>query len=352
MKYKSLILTAVLALACAFGATAQTNTPLPVKGTLDIKFNSRVAKGQADTYSVAINVANSALFSGTITDTPLVMGGVMGNTVKQGRSLSYSIDCDVVNPKNPKQTRNVGRMNGIVPIALDGTYRYDTGSLEVSILPMGNAGGFTSKFGGTALGKPLNRPSNWFEKLKCEATSITRSVNGKTMTVILKKYDRMDFKQHVIGAGPVQIYQPVTVNGEMLYDYEKECWFFNNVTMQYADGGNIKIDRLSGTVRYVKSPQYKSNGESEYQFDIRVNEPPPNVSAAFETKASDESSFFETDTTVPALTGLMKYKDTVRGVTLASAVTVDLVGNNISKQQLMALTKIIIFSSVVPMNAD
>jgi hypothetical protein len=167
------------------------------------------------------------------------------------------------------------------------------------------------------------------------------------MTVALKKYDKMDFRQHVIGAGPVQIYQPVTVNGEMLYDYDKSCWFFNNVTMQYAEGGVIKIDRLNGTIRWDKKT-------SEYQFDVRVNEPPPKDNAAFETAAaSDESSFFETDTTVPALTGTMKYKDSVRGdVTLASLVTIDLRGNNITKQQVMSLCKIIVFSSVVPMNSD
>jgi hypothetical protein len=84
-----------------------------------------------------------------------------------------------------------------------------------------------------------------------------------------------------------------------------------------------------------------------------VNEPPPKDNAAFDTKVSDESAFFETDSTVPALTGSMKYKDSTRGdVTLASLVTIDLAGNNISKQQVMSLCKIIVFSSVVPMNSD
>jgi hypothetical protein len=211
---------------------------------------------------------------------------------------------------------------------------------------MGNAGGFTSKFTGTAAGKPMNRPANWMENLKLQTVNITRTVNGKTTTVALKKYDKMQFMQHVLAAGPVSLYQNVTVNGEMLYDYDKECWFFNNVTMQYAENNLVKIDRLSGTIRWDK----KNN---EYQFDVRVNEPPPSATAAFETAATDESAFFETDTTVPALVGTMKYKDAKRGdTTMASNVTIDLQGNNISKQQVMALSKIIIFSSVVPMNSD
>lgn len=339
-----------LLMAVAVSAMAQTNTPMPVKGTLDIQYKSRQnaqsTKGVKDVYTLSVNVANSALFQGTILDQPQIIDGWVSKKVVQPRVLTYDIACDVVNPKNPAQTRNVGAMKGSVPISSEGIYQYDRGTLEVAVLPMGNAGGFTSKFGGTAEGKPLARPSNWMETLKCNAVSITRTVNGKTTTVVLKKYDKMDFRQHVIAAGPVQIYQPVTVNGEMLYDYDKECWFFNNVTMQYADNNLMKVDRLSGTIRWDK----KGN---EYNFDVRVNEPPPGANAAFEQKASDESSFFESDTTVPALSGTMKYKDSKRGdTTLSSQVTIDLMGNNLTKQQVMAMSKIIIFSSVVPMNSD
>lgn len=345
-------------LASLLVASAQTNGPAPtIKGTINIKYNTRTlaqpTKGVKDLYTLNINVANSVLFNGTIADQPQIIEGMWNKAVTQPRVLIYDIGCDVVNPRNPAQTKNVGRLFGNVPISSDGTYQYDKGTLEMSVLPMGNAGGFTSKFTGSALGKPMNRPANWMDNLKREAVNITRSVNGKTMTVILKKYDKMAYQPTVLAAGPVAIYQTVMVNGEMLYDYEKYSWFFNNVTVQYPENGVIKIDRLSGTVRWVESPQRKTNGEGEYQFDIRVNEPPPNTAAAF-APASDESAFFETDTTIPALTGTMKYKDTiVRGdITTSSVVTVDLTGNNLSKQQTMVLAKMIIFSAVVPMNAD
>jgi hypothetical protein len=354
MKLK-LLLAAALAIM-SMQVYAETNSPTFIKGTVDIRYNSRNSetptKGVQDVYSLDVNVANSAHFAGKITDTPLIIEGVFSKSVTQARSLYYDIGCDVVNPKNPSQTKNVGRMYGRVPIEESGAYRYDRGNLEVSVLPMGNAGGFNSKFAGSALGKPLVRPANWLDNLKRDAVNITRSVNGKTMTVTLKKYDKMEFRQHVLGAGPVQIYQPVTVNGEMLYDYDKFSWFFNNVTVQYAVGTSVKIDRLSGTIRWVESPQRKTNGEGEYQFDIRVNEPAPSESAAF-APAADENAFFETDSTIPALVGSMKYKDTLRGeTTLASRVTIDLTGNNLTKQQTMVLCKLIVFSAVVPMNAD
>ena len=94
---------------------------------------------------------------------------------------------------------------------------------------------------------------------------------------------------------------------------------------------------------------------AEYQFDIRINEPLPNENSSFSPPASgdDESAFFTTDNSVPGLTGTMKYQDTLRGDdTLASAVSIDLTGNNITKQQNMVLCKMVIFASVIPMNSD
>lgn len=338
-------------------AMAQTNGPaLTIKGTIEIKYNTRQlpvpTKGVKDVYRLNINMFNSIIFAGQITDLPQIIEGMFSKSVTQPRVITYDIGCDVINQKNPAQVKNVGRMFGMVPIMSDGSYQYDKGNLEISVLPISNAGGFTSKFGGVAYGKPLNRPANWLDTFKKEAVNITRLVNGKPTTVIIKKYDKMEYKQHNIAAGPAAIYQSLTINGEMLYDYEKYAWFFNNVTVQYADNGVVKIDRLSGTIRWVESPQRKTNGEGEYQFDVRVNEPPPSIGAAF-APPSDESAFFEVDTTTPALTGTMKYKDILSGeTTVASTVTVDLTGQSLNKQQMMFLGKLIIFSAVVPMNSD
>lgn len=70
--------------------------------------------------------------------------------------------------------------------------------------------------------------------------------------------------------------------------------------------------------------------------------------------ATDEAAFFQTDSTIPGLTGTMKYKDVIVGddnVT-DSAVTIDLVGNKLTKQQIMSLCKLLVFESIVPMNSE
>ena len=354
MKKTSIIAAVLLA---AVAATAQTNSSTFIRGTLDIQYNTKAsdspAKGVKDVYKLNVNVDNSALFHGTISDLPQIMEGYFSKSVTQPRSVYYDLAVDLCNPRNPAQTKNVGRLYGPVPINSDGVYNYDSGALLMDIIPIGSGLGLTSKFAGNAAGKPMNRPVGWLDKLQRQAVSITRSVNGKTMTVVLKKYDKMEFRQTVLAAGPVQIYSRATLNGELLYDYDKNCWFFNNVTVQYEDAGTSKSDRLAGTIRWVEDPNRKVNGLGEYQFDVRVNEPQVSEAAAFDAKPSDESAFFDTDTKIPGLSGTMKYKDTLRGDdTLASSVMIDLTGNNLSKQQTMVLFKTIILASVVPMNSD
>lgn len=362
----SLIVSSVL---FVFTASAQTNSPLFIKGTMNINFNTHQnppgTRGIQDVYNININVANSAVFHGKMTDRPQIIDGWITKKIVQARSLKYDIDCDVVNPKNVSQTKNIGHMYGMVPISSDGVYNYESGSLVIDILPMGNAGGFTSKFSGTAAGKPLIRPANWTDTIR-ETVNISRLVNGKPMTVSLKRYDKMEFRNVVLAQGPVQIYQPVTVNGTMLYDYDKKCWFFNNFTVSYAEGQNIKLDRIAGTIRWVPDARRAENGIGEYDFDIRVNEPVPTDNSAVFAAPADESSFFASDSTIPGLIGTMKYKDSIDpstvnasedptgddAVTTVSAVTIDLKGDNINKQQLMVLNKVVIFASVIPMNSD
>jgi hypothetical protein len=243
-----------------------------------------------------------------------------------------------------------------VNIATSGEYNY-SGGLGFSVLD--RMAGSDSKFSGVAAGKPLVRPPNWMETLQRQTINITRSVNGKIMTVSLKKYDKMEFRSVVIAAGPIPLYPDTTVNGEMLYDYEKNTWFFNNMNVNYAStnlsGENIiRSDRISGTIRYIEDDARKTNGKSEYQFDIRVNEPIVSESTALASpKVVDESAFFASDNSAVGLFGTMKYQDSIKNdVTLTSAVDINLYGVGITKQQLMILNKIIIFTSIVPMNAD
>lgn len=372
---KTLIIAMLTAVASC--AVAQiTNVPTFIRGTMNIQFNSQNSDtpvpGIKDVYTLNINVDDSTIFHGTISDTPQIISGWISKAITQPRSLNYNVDCDVINPKirpvdpsNPRSVKNIGSLHGIVPISSGGTYNYDTSSLVMDILPMGNSGGGTWKYSGVTSGHALSRPANWMDTLQSIPVTISRSINGRTTAVTLAKYDKMDFRQHILAEGPIQVYQPITVNGEMLYDYVKKCWFFKDFTIQYNQNGNIKVDNITGTIRWVPDPHRASNGLGGYDFDVRVNEPPPNTDSAF-GGPSNESDFFTTDTTVPGISGTMKYKDTLKtstvdvagdptgdnATTLASSVTIDLTGNNITRQQTMALFKIIIFSSVVPMNSD
>lgn len=354
MKLKTIMLTIAILATTMIGAMAQpTNASFGIKGDINIKYNTRTAAivpGVVDVYTFNINMGNRALFVGTITDRPQIISGMFSKEVTQKRMLTYNIDLSLFNPKNISETKKTGRMYGEVDVDSDGTYRYDQGKLVVDILPSGKAAGFTSKFSGTAVGKPMNRPANWLDTAKLKTMNITRSVGGKSTTVLLKRYDKMDFNQCILAAGPVGNYQAVTLNGSMIYDYDKECWFVNNVTAQYVDDSNVvKIDRIGGTIKWIEG-----NNGGEYQFDVRVNEPLAAEAATFDNSTSDESAFFESDSTIPALVGTMKYTDTksATGKTLASSVKVDLNGHLLSKQQTMVMCKMIMFAAVVPMNAD
>ena len=357
MKTKLFIVSLVLGLSNLFAQTAAPAAPQTfIKGDMAIKFNTRTQvdssgkprKDVVDVYTMNVNVSNSALFRGSIIARP-TLTGMTG--VSQTGQLVFELDCDVVNPSNPSQTRNIGKLYGTTPVDKNNVYRFADGTARINVFGMGTAKGFESKFGGLALGKPPVQ-TGVFSKMKQEAISVARNIKGKSAAITVTKYDKMEFQSHVLAAGPVQIYPEVTVNGILVYDYGRTAWHFQNVTVAYAvDGKNLK-DNLSGNIRWIETPNRKTTGEGEYQFDIRVNEPPPSEASVF-AAAADESSFFATDDLNPALVGSMKYKDVMSGGTVtSSAVQINLTGNKLTKQQVMYLTKLLLLSTVVPINAE
>lgn len=353
------IVTILTGFSLATLVFAQT-TPTPdifIKGDAAIKFNTRTntdsdgkpKEGVADRYTLSVNVANSVLFHGSIESTPYIKK-LVGSS--QLAHLDYTIECDVVNPKNPSQTKNVGRLFGRVPVDDKNVYQFNDGNLKMAIFAVGTAKGFESTFKGLALGKAPSNSEGFLAKLKNEALNVTKMVNGKSVALAVTKYDKMEFKDHVLGAGPVQIYPDVTLNGGLIYDYGRTAWYFDKVSAAYAVDGRQYFDKLTGNIRWIESPNRAANGEGEYQFDIRVNEPPQTEAAAFSGPA-DESAFFATDDAIPALTGTMKYKDTLNGdATISSVITIDLKGNKLTKQQAMYLAKLLFVSFVVPLNSD
>ena len=326
---------------------AAPQKPLAITGTMGIQFATRSASRNAnsvDTYSLDVNIANSAIFKGTITAKPVVKQMVGAN--KMGR-LSYSLDALVVNPNNPTQTKDVGRLFGDVPVDDKNVYRFEEGFLKISVLPIGQAKGFESKFSGIAIGKPPL--VSGVAKVKQDTL---RLVSGKGGAVTLKNYDVMRFQNIVLAAGPVQIYPEVTVAGDMVYDYDRSIWYFKNVTFTYGVNGQRLYDTLTGTIRWIEDPNRKTNGQGRYDFDVRVNEPPPSENAVF-AGTSDEASFFTSDDSIAGLTGNISYKDSMNGdVVLSSAVKIDLKSNKLNKQQVMCLSKLLFFVMTVPFNAE
>lgn len=350
----SIAFVGLSALTSAQNLAPATKLPsYPISGTLSIKYTSRLnpdKDGFADVYTLKINAANSALFKGNITFVPFVSNTLGAN---QNSRVTFDMDLDVINPANIAQTRNVGKLFGSAPIDRQNVYHFDEGGgVKIAVLPIGAARGFESRFNGLALAKPPTKTSLWSSATKAvqEAVKLTSSKGG---SITLTKYDKMTFQNHVLPAGPVQIYPETTVNGVLFYDYGRSAWHFNNVTFNYRTAdGRPNSDTLTGSIRWVESPARKSNGEGEYVFDIRVNEPLPSETAIFNAVA-DESAFFETDTSIPSLTGSMKYKDTFsNGTVVASEVLVDLKSNNLTKQQVVYLAKLLLLSSVVPLNAE
>lgn len=339
MKNKFLSILALATIGFFYSPVlAQTSPNTFVKGDLNIRFETRQKSGVenvTDKYNLNINVNNSTIFKGLIESRPQI-NGTFG--VNQTAQLSYDVDTDIVNPNNPAQTRNVGKVLGVVPVTENNIYQYSNGSAKINVFGMGAARGFESKFGGQALGKPPVKSG--FEALKQDAMKL---VNGKGASISITKYDKMEFQNINLPAGPVAIYPEVQINGVLLFDYIRSAWYFQNIIVTYAQDGKRMQDNITGNIRWVKDT---------YIFDVKVNEPALSETAVFAATA-DESAFFATDDVNPSLTGSMKYKDTMSGDrVIASNVSVDLIGNKLTKQQTMYLVKMLFLVSVVPFNAE
>lgn len=343
-----------------FAILAQAVTAEGIKGTLGIRYNTRTQQdekgnpkpGVKDQYVCDMALGDTVVIQGDIQHLPTLFSRVMGSET-QGAQLTYNLSLILRNPTNLSQTVNVGKLVGMVPIDRNGAYDYGKGNLRVAVNTTGRVAGFDSKFNGVAYGKPPKNQS-MAEEAKKQARTMQRKYQGKTVSLTLTNYDVMRFSDLVMAAGPVKSFPEVTLNGEMLYDYERNAWLFNGVTMAYQDGDKSVVDKLTGNIKWAEDPQRKVNGLGEYQFDIRVNEPEQAAGEAAAFQASqDESAFFAVDNTIPALTGTAKYKDQIQGEDVVkSDVQIDLVGNKLSRPQIVALGKLVWLVCVVPMNAE
>lgn len=366
VRSRNAVLVPALALVLAAGSVARaqesTDTRLTkddvIAGTMDIDFKTRTnpdrsgdlkegspAAGVSDSYKFDLNVAETTEFTGEIQRTPKLYSRVLGRN-KQDAKLYYNVTLNVLNPRDLKQKRTVGKWVGTVPVdPASGAYDLAGGAagnespLRVSVDAVGRAAAFQDNFGGRLMGKS--------EKKDALGTSLYKRVVGdKTVEVKVTKSDPLRFEGVQLAKGPVETYPKTTVNGRLDYDYETGNYYADNIKFNYTLDGKEVSDTLTGTIKWVEANDRATSGKGHYDFNLRFNEEanktPSSEAKAFE-KLSDEEAFFAVDNSVPSLTGKVEYVDTfIPGGTTPSAskVTYHLNANKLTKQQVVNFFKL------------
>lgn len=325
------------------------NQPGAISGTVNIAFNTRTrvdAKGKPevgakDVYDVALSVGKTTEFKGKVERQPLLTSSVLGREQQAGQ-FYYALNLAVVNPVNMTQKKTVGKWVGTVPINAEGMYEL-AGSGEskhrISVDAIGRAPAFTDNFGGRLYGKGKKTDG---------VMSYVRKFQGKEVTLKVKNVDPMRFENVTIASGPSLNYPKVSVSGNLDFDYETGNWLTNGIRFHYSLNGKEYDDVVTGSIKWVEDENRASNGKGQYEFNLRWNETAANSASteadAFKS-ASDEEAFFAVDNTVPSLTGLVKYEDTMikvngEDVPSASKIAYQLDANQLTKQQVMNFLKL------------
>ena len=354
----ALSLLGALAAASYAQAPAETITEENVvNGTMNISFKTRTTPdtsgdfvegspqlGVQDIYELNLSVAKTAEFAGKIVRQPNIYTKTM-RKVKQGAALGFDITCSVLNPRDMKQKKAVGKWVGVVPIdTASGAYDLSAGSkeerpLRFAIDAVGKASAFTDAFAGRLVGK-AEKKDNLAEY------TFKRLVGNRTVEIKVKKSDPMRFDGVELAKGPVEIYPRTKVLGRLDYDYETGNWYTDGLRFKYNANGQDAEDVVTGSIKWVEDPDRATNGKGYYEFNLRFNEE-KNKSASTEAAAfeqlSDEEAFFAVDDSIPSLTGRIYYEDTfVAGsdTPSSSKVTYNLNANKLTKQQVMNFAKL------------
>ncbi len=329
-----------------------------ISGTMDIDFRTRTqldttgdlkkgsaALGAKDLYKFDLTVAKTTRFTGEITRQPNLYSATLARK-KQEANLWYSIDLAVLNPKDLKQSRVVGKWVGTMPVdTASGAFDLAGGAksespLRIAVDAVGAAKAFTDNFAGRMMGK-AEKKENLAEY------TFKRLVGNKTVTMTVKKSDPMRFDNLQLAKGPAEVYPRCTVNGRLDFDYETGNYLTDGIRFRYNLDGRDFEDVVTGSIKWVEDPDRASNGKGYYEFNLRFNEDKfksaGDESKAFE-KMSEEDAFFAVDNSVPCLTGRIEYADTmVSGeseLPASSKVTYKLHANKLTKQQIMNFFKL------------
>ena len=316
----------------------RTRTNLDSSG--DLKKGS-AAIGAQDKYTFNLNVAKTTEFAGDIVRQPKLYSSVLGRA-KQDAKLAYNVNIAVLNPKDLKQRRNVGKWVGEVAIdPQTGAFNLGGGAspLRIAIDAVGRAASFTDRFGGRLIGKAEKKDS-------LASATYKRLVGNKTVSITVAKADPMRFEQLELAKGPAEIYPHTFVNGRLDYDYETGNWLTDGIRFKYQLNGQDVEDVVTGSIKWVEDPDRATNGKGRYEFNLRFNEeknrPASTEANAFENM-SGEDAFFAVDNSIPTLTGTIEYVDTLisGGTTPSSSkITYHLNANKLTKQQVVNFFKL------------
>ncbi len=329
-----------------------------IAGTMEIDFKTRTTKDTtgkyvenspalnvADEYSVNLSVAKTTEFTGKITRHPNIYSKTL-RRLEQGAALGFDLSLAVLNPKDMKQKKTVGKWVGKVPIdTASGAYDLAAGAkderaLRFAVDTMGAAKGFVDNFNGRLIGKAEKKDN-------LAAYTYTRLVGNRTVKIEVKKSDPMKFDNIELAKGPVDIYPRTKVTGRLDFDYETSNWYTDGIRFKYALNGKDYEDLITGSIKWVEGPNYKTDGKGQYEFNLRFNEDKnksANSEAAAFEKMSAEDAFFVVDDTVPCLTGTISYIDqfshSAGELPSTSKVTFNLKANKLTKQQIMNFFKL------------
>jgi hypothetical protein len=338
-----------------------------INGTMSIDFATRTHKDTSgdykegspalnaqDRYKFDLYVAKTTEFVGEITRQPNIYTKILQKR-KQDARLSYSIDLFVLNPKDLKQKKAVGKWAGIVPIdTATGAYDLAGGKsldspLRIRVDAIGKAPSFEDLFRGKLFGKSE-------QKDNLASYTYKRLVGNKTVQIQVQHTDPMRFENVVLAKGPAESYPSTTVSGRLDYDYDLYNWLTDGIRFKYTLDGQEVEDIVTGSIKWVEDSDYESTGKGYYDFNLRFNEE-KNKSASTEGEAfekmSDEDAFFAVDNSIPCLTGRISYVDTFAdGDTVASSqITYNLNANKLTKQQVVNFFKLWMIA-VGPTNDD
>lgn len=328
-----------------------------ISGEMEITFKTRTtpdtsgkyAEGSPalnvqDEYKFELNVAKTTQFAGTIVRQPNIYSKTVHKLV-QGASLGFDIGLHVLNPKDLKQKKAVGKWVGVVPIdTASGAYNLAGGAkeerpLRMAIDTVGKAQGFTDNFSGKLVGKAEKKDN-------LAAYTYKRIIGKKEVTITVKRSDPMRFENIDLAKGPAEIYPRTRVNGRLDYDYETGNWYTDGIRFKYTLDGKEIEDIVTGSIKWVEDPDRATNGMGYYEFNLRFNEEANRAAGGEEdafADASGEDAFFAIDDSIPCLTGRISYVDTMAGedeAPSASKVTFALNANKLTKQQVMNFFKL------------